>query len=764
MKQFYLKCSMALFAMLFSVQMYAVTEVTINNIKYQLAGVEAYVIGYTGTPVDVVIPETITTEETTFKVTKISEKAFNSCGSLSTFRADYISQIEEGYKSGYVCTGSFYGCTGLKRISLKSIQSIGECAFRGCSSLIKVDLGTHPVDIEGYAFEDCTSLKYIVIPAGSTYRYSNNCEFSGCSMLQSIIYLGDNLGKHGSNANAYSAADLIKWSKNSFAYTGEAPQPSFTNTAPAGFQVTKARIMGLNVNAGAYTDSLTFTFTNQDMSFDAKIPYNYTIIKASLTAKVQNATRNYGDENPQFTVTYSSFVNGEDKRVLDNPGVVVTSANKSSEVGTYTIELQGAKDNNYNITQEPGTLSVIKAPLIVKAADKERTYGASNPQFTLEFSGLKNNEATPTWITKPVLGCNADESSPVGTYDINISKCEARNYTVSLGIGTLTVSKAPLRITANNISRLYYEPNTDFKCSYDGFMNGETSSILICQPQFSTSASIDSKAGNYPINVSGAKAKNYTITYASGVLQVQKRSLNVSTENQTRAYNEDNPKFTIIYKGFVNGENENVLIAKPTVTTEATKLSDVGTYTIVVSGGMADNYNFVYSNGSLIIEKAYQTLNWEQDLSKVSLYSQVELTAQASSNLPITYKLDNDTVCGLTYIGSNTYIDCQHYGKVVISAYQSGNHNYWPTTKSYKVLTVTDPSGIKNILVDKKLTERINVINDCIYVPSLTDQETISVYTMTGRLIYHGHEQTVRTGKGIFIVKIGDKSAKTVVR
>ena len=434
MKNFYLKYSMALFAILFSVQMYAATEVTINNIKYQLDGVEAYVVGYTGTPVDVVIPETITTDETTFKVTKINSSAFASCKSLSTLRADYISEI---YYS------SFSNCTSLKSVSLKSIQYIGDYAFHGCSSLIQVDLGKHPVNLQELAFSNCTSLKYIVIPAGST-SYDHD-SFSGCSMLQNIIYLGDNLGKLSSNANAYSAVDFIKWSGSSFAYTGEAPQPSYTNVAPAGFQVTKARIIGLNVNAGEYTDSLTFTFANQDMSFDVKIPYSYTINKASLTAKVQNATRSYGDENPQFTVTYNGFVNGEDKRVLDNPGVLVTSANKSSEVGTYTIELQGAKDNNYAITQEPGTLSVIKALLTVKAADKERTYGASNPQFTLEFSGLKNNEVAPAWITQPTLSCNADESSPVGTYDINISNCEARNYNVSLGKGTLTVSKAPLR-------------------------------------------------------------------------------------------------------------------------------------------------------------------------------------------------------------------------------------------------------------------------------------------------------------------------------
>ena len=564
----------------------------------------------------------------------------------------------------------------------------------------------------------------------------------------------------------YYASDLVKWSNDSFTYTGNAvPHPSCTTTTtPADFQFTDAVFSELHADAGTFTDNVSFVFSNKDMSYNVKIPYKYTIAKADLTAEVQNATRNYGDENPKFAVKYSGFVNGEDEKVLDVPGKIVTPANRTSNVGDYALTLQGATDNNYNIIPTSGVLTICKVPLTVKPANQERSYGSENRRFTLEYDGLKNNESAPEWVSSPTINCLADASSPVGTYDITLSDCEARNYTVSLGHGTLTVSKVPLRITANNTGRMYYEPNPDLKCSYYGFVNGESSSALDSQPQLSTTATLNSKAGKYPINISGAEAKNYSITYESGVLQVQKRLLNVSAENYTRAYNEENPKFAISYNGFVNGEDENVLIAKPTVSTKATKTSDVGTYILTVSGGMADNYDFAYINGSLKIEKAYQTIEWDQSLENTPLYSQVELTAQASSNMDVTYELSNDTVCNLSRIGLKTYLDCFHYGKAVITAYQSGNKNYWPTTKSYKVLTVSEPTGIGTVSKDGSLAKRIIAANGYIYIPSMATNETLSVYTQTGLLIYRGHEQTVMTGSGVFIVRIGNQTAKIAVK
>ena len=62
------------------------------------------------------------------------------------------------------------------------------------------------------------------------------------------------------------------------------------------------------------------------------------------------------------------------------------------------------------------------------------------------------------------------------------------------------------------------------------------------------------------------------------------------------------------------------------------------------------------------------------------------------------------------------------------------------------------------------MTKRIITANGYISVPSLNSNETISVYTLTGILLYSGHEQTVTTGSGVFIVRIGNKTAKIAVK
>lgn len=756
MKHFYLNCLMAVFAMFFSVQLQGQTRVFIDGIIYQLNGVEASVVGYWDKPVDIIIPETITENGVTFKVTSFNTDCFSGNSSLVSVQANHVTKISDK---------SFEGCTKLKRVQMRNIEYISSDAFSDCNSLEVVEFGNTPISFGWSIFKNCTHLKCLVIPDGSSFSgVLPICE--GCSRLQSIIYLGNtDSGRLGSNANVYTVPRLVKWSDHSFTYTGNIPRPSYTTKAtPADFQFTKADFSELHADAGEFEDNISFTFANNDMSYNVKIPFNYTIAKANLTAKVQDATRNYGDDNPKFAVKYSGFVNGEDEKVLDSPGTIVTSADRTSNVGNYDITLQGATDNNYNITQTSGILTINKVPLTVKPANQERIYGSEDLRFALEYEGLKNNESAPEWVTSPIISCDATTGSPAGTYNLTVSDCEARNYTVSIGRGILTVNKAPLRITANNASRMYYEPNPDLKCSYYGFVNGESSSFLDRQPQLTTTATLNSNAGKYPINISGAEARNYSITYESGELQVQKRSLNVSAENYTRAYNEENPKFALNYKGFVNNEDENVLIAKPTITTKATKSSDVGTYNLTISGGIADNYDFTYNNGTLKIEKAYQTINWNQNLENIPLYSQVELNAQASSDMEITYELDNDTVCNLTHIGLKTYLDCFHDGKVIIMACQPGNKNYWPTTKSYKVVTVNDPTGIETISKEESLTKRIITANGYISVPSLNSNETLSVYTLTGLLLYSGHEQTVTTGSGVFIVRIGNKTAKIAVK
>ena len=161
-----------------------------------------------------------------------------------------------------------------------------------------------------------------------------------------------------------------------------------------------------------------------------------------------------------------------------------------------------------------------------------------------------------------------------------------------------------------------------------------------------------------------------------------------SVGNYSRLYNEENPDFEVLYSGFVGNEDESVLNEVPVASTTATKTSNVGTYTIKVSGGNADNYTFSYTSGTLTINKAEQTISWNQDLSNLNVGDQVELQAVASSGLPITYTMDNSSFAEIYSTGSKYYLDCLAEGQFTIRAVQSGNNNYYSSPRANKSVTI----------------------------------------------------------------------------
>ena len=82
MKHISLKIVCMALCMMMGISAMAQTTLTINGLKYQLNGTEAYVCGYEGNPIDVVIPTTIESDGLTFKVTQIKNAAFQGCSSL----------------------------------------------------------------------------------------------------------------------------------------------------------------------------------------------------------------------------------------------------------------------------------------------------------------------------------------------------------------------------------------------------------------------------------------------------------------------------------------------------------------------------------------------------------------------------------------------------------------------------------------------------------------------------------------------------------
>ena len=98
------------------------------------------------------------------------------------------------------------------------------------------------------------------------------------------------------------------------------------------------------------------------------------------------------------------------------------------------------------------------------------------------------------------------------------------NYDITIIPGTLTINPAPLQVKADNQSRPYGESNPPLTVTYSGFVIGEDlqNSDVTGAPSVSTTATVTSPTGNYPIVVSQGTllSSNYAFNFVSGVLTV----------------------------------------------------------------------------------------------------------------------------------------------------------------------------------------------------------------------------------------------------
>ena len=685
-------------------------------------------------------------------VTSIGSSAFSGCPKLTsvTLHCKTVNSWFSGLNSikkvilGNMVTSigyeAFKNCSGLTSVTIpNSVTSIGSSAFSGCSGLTSVTIGNSVTKIGDYAFNGCSGLTSVTIPNSVTSIGSS--AFSGCSGLTSVT-IGNSVTSIGSSlfsscthlntifyisktpptgwiatANTYvpnklsystpkgyingatssSIKQMVSFNDNKFTYTGQKHTPKWTNNVE-GYNA-ELSFQSLKFNAGNYQDNVPSTFTKDGKSFVVDIPYDYSIEKVNLTVKANKVSRLYGDENPTLSIEYTGFVNNENEDVLITKPVGTTTATVTSPVGTYPITVSGGEATNYAFTYKQGELTISKAGLKATVKDATKVYGENNPSFTISYYGLKNNEKAPAWTSQPVFQTEATRLSGVGQYVINAVNAVPVNYNLeAITSGTLTITPAALTIRANAASRKYYAENPTFNYTCSGFVNGDTQSSLSVAPSLTTTARLSSKVGEYEIKVSGAESKNYSISYVNGTLTITPCTLRASVGNYERVYNEENPTFEVKYDGFVGNEDESVLSVKPLASTTATKTSNVGTYTIYVSGGSADNYTFTYSSGYLTINKAEQTIEWNQDLSNLKVGDQVELTASVSSGLPVSYTLLQANGAAEIYnVGNKSYLDCIKPGEFSMRAVNNGNTNYYASPRSSKTVSIKSSTGIREV-------------------------------------------------------------------
>ena len=106
---------------------------------------------------EIIIPENITYNNTTYQVTRIGKKAFYYCEHIKTITmSNTVTDIED-----YV----FAFCKGLKSVTLSdNLKHIGDKAFLYVNNLTSLDIPYGVISIGNKAFASCTKLNDLHIP------------------------------------------------------------------------------------------------------------------------------------------------------------------------------------------------------------------------------------------------------------------------------------------------------------------------------------------------------------------------------------------------------------------------------------------------------------------------------------------------------------------------------------------------------------------------------------------------------------------------
>ena len=153
-------------------------DIVLNGIKYRLYPTKTAKVlkknDYSG---DIVIPETVTYNNITYKITSLERGCFEGCWLLTSINlSSSITSLE---------SGCFEGCWSLTSINLpSSITSLGDDCFSDCSSLTSINLPSSITSLGDGCFRDCSRLTSINLPSSIT-SLGSYC-FRGCSRLTSI--------------------------------------------------------------------------------------------------------------------------------------------------------------------------------------------------------------------------------------------------------------------------------------------------------------------------------------------------------------------------------------------------------------------------------------------------------------------------------------------------------------------------------------------------------------------------------------------------
>ncbi len=416
-------------------------------------------------------------------------------------------------------------------------------------------------------------------PGENVGTYAINQGTLSLSSNYSLTYVGADLTIGAKTITVTAAAKSKTY--------GDA-DPALTYTfAPAlvtgdSFSGSLTRTPGENVGTYAINRGTLSLSSNYSLTY---VGADLTIGAKTITVTAAAKSKTYGDADPALTYTFApALVTGD-----SFSGSLTRTLGEN--VGTYAIN-QGtlALSSNYSLTYVGADLTIGAKTITVTAAAKSKTYGDADPALTYTFApALVTGDSFSGSLTRT-------PGENVGTYAINQGTLAlSSNYSLTYVGADLTIGAKTITVTAAAKSKTYGDADPALTYTF--------APALVTGDSFSGSLTRTpgENVGTYAINQGTLVLNgNYVISYVSNNLTISKSVLTVTANNAVMCQSDGFPTFGVTYSGFKAGDNENSLSTKPTVSTTANR-NVAGSYVLSASGGVSNNYSFVYVNGTLII-------------------------------------------------------------------------------------------------------------------------------------------------------------------
>lgn len=385
------------------------------------------------------------------------------------------------------------------------------------------------------------------------------------------------------------------------------------------------------------------------------ITYNtgtLTVSTAALTISATNVSHTYGTTLTSPGVGATAFTSSGLKNGESIGSATITygtGASATSSAGTYSNQAFIASGtggtfnpSNYTITYDPGNITVNQANLTINLNIPNRTYGSpysifGNTTTNFTYSGAVNSDV-PTTVSfeSDYVLSNQSAGSTYNIYPYNITgnaSFNANNYNITYVNTAGTIQKAPLTVTAGNVSKTYGATltspgSTTTGYTVTGLQNGEKINNVTIT--YGTGKNASDAVGIYntivPSNASGSNGynvNNYSITYTNGNITVGAANLTITATSVNKPYGTtltsgpvstgfttsgllNSETVSTVYLTYSAGYNPTDAIGTTGTITASLPITGSGTFN-------SSNYNITFVPGAITVAAAM--FDWTGALS-----------------------------------------------------------------------------------------------------------------------------------------------------